>query len=204
MKTCILWPLILFSVMLTGQQRFVQGGQAPIKTNTSACYLGFATGINNYSGLLGFEVEVPVHSRLSLFAVGGVGGWGYKLGGGLQYYLKKPQFGSSLSLGYTAAFGLSEPLKFEESDSQGNASGVVHYIKLNTASTINFLYHYNFHVGSGNKIALGGGWAIPLQQKPYELVGSNSPNGLSTTSQTVMEILQPGGFVISFKFLFGI
>ena len=203
-----LFALIAIMSMQPGfaqKQRFVEKPQHqnPYTQGRSAAYLGIATGINSYSGLLGFEAEIPIQDRISLFGVAGLGFWGYKLGGGAQFYLQKPQFGSSLSIGYTVALGSSEALEIESTDNSGN--DVTYHIRLNPASTVNLIYHYNFRVGRGNKIGLGGGWAIPLETQPYDIVSSsNGSTQLGQTEQLAMRIVQPGGFVFSFKFLFGV
>jgi hypothetical protein len=158
-------------------------------------YLGLGTGINNYSGLFGLEAEIPVLPKLSILGTVGVGGWGYKAGVGVQYYLTRPQFGGAFSAGFSNAFGATGiDLELESGDSKT--------MTLFNAGTINIAYAYHFHLGQRSKFVLGAGWAIPTVNSPWEVI---SPPGseLNPDEVQLLEILQPGGLLLSMKLLFG-
>ncbi len=190
--------LLFFCVSASGQvNRFERGGASYKSQNTIATsYLGVGTGINNYSGLLGLEWEIPILPRLSIVGTLGLGGWGYKAGGSLQYYLREPQFGGALCLGFSNAFGGADvPLTLQD--------GTEAVFDLRNAGTVNIAYLYNFRLGKRSKFVLGGGWAIPTSTTPYTVT---SPPGytLSSTDREVMKVLQPGGLLLCVKFIFAL
>src|SRR4051812_44981665 len=68
-------------------------------------HLGLSTGINQGTGLIGPTFEYQVVNDLTVNAAAGLASWGYKVTGGLKYYLHYP--GSwAFSLGYSYATGL--------------------------------------------------------------------------------------------------
>lgn len=203
MKKLILSITSVFFLLFThgsanGQvNRFERGG-ANYKSQAmpASVYLGVGTGINNYSGLLGIEFEAPILPRLSITGTLGIGGWGYKAGGSLQYYINEPQFGGSLSLGFSNAFGgPGVELTLED--------GTVAQLNLENAGTVNLAYLYNFKLGKRSKFVLGGGWSFATSTRPYTVT---SPPGvtLSTLDEQVLAFLQPGGLLLSMKFIFAL
>lgn len=163
-------------------------------------YLGPATGIYTYSGLAGVTLEAPITPRLSIFAAGGLGGWGYKAGGGLQLYLSKDQFGSAIGIGYSNAFGGSD-LELEMELEDGSNRMVL--LDLYDAGTLNFTYNYHFHLGDRSKFVLGTGYALAVVDTPYRLTSPANAQ-LSLASRQVMQIMQPGGLILSISFLFAV
>lgn len=163
-------------------------------------YLGVGTGIYTYTGLLGAMMEIPFTPRISGFAAAGLGGWGYKAGCGVQFYTSRDQFGSAFGIGYSNAFGLMN-FETELELANGNTQEVV--LDLYNAGTVNLTYNYNFKLGSRSKFVLGTGYAIAVTDSPYKL---NSPTniGLSSTSEQVMQMMQPGGLIVSLSFLFAV
>lgn len=163
-------------------------------------FLGLGTGINNYTGLIGVTGEGKVLGPLSFFGTIGAGGWGYKIGGGLAYYPRYFPYGPSFSLGYSIALGATG---FEtEMEIVGETDPQMIEMDLKPAGTINLLYTHNWQLGKRSKFCLNAGYALPLNQKPYDIITPNVE--LTEDSEVVMNVMQPGGVILGIQFLFGL
>lgn len=169
---------------------------------TPYIYLGPGMGINNYTGLLGSVFEVPIIPHFSAFMVGGLGGWGYKIGGGVLFYFREKEYlGSSFGLGVSNAFGLSN---FETSlylEGQEGLKPVV--LNLYDAPTLNLTYQYHIKMGRTSKFVIGTGYAFALVDSPYSLEQPETAQ-ISDGSELTMKMMQPGGLIISLAFQFGV
>ncbi|MDP3461222.1 MAG: hypothetical protein Q8S18_00365 [Bacteroidales bacterium] len=161
-------------------------------------YIGIGTGLNSYTGLLGLRLEVPLTDRFFLFGGAGIGSWGYKIGGGLSYNLKKSLFGPAISLGYSSASGLVD---FETKLETTSGTETMVTLDLKEVGNLNLMYSYQWKIGKGNKISLGTGYSFKLTSDFYDVTSNHS---LSSSSKQVLEIMAPGGLIVSFAFLFGI
>lgn len=187
-------PAILLSQNTPPKLKFNEKEYVPV-------YLGVGTGLYTYSGLLGMEMELPLAPRVSLFGAAGLGGWGFKAGAGVQFYITRAQFGSAFGVGFCNAFGSTGVET--ELELQGGTGPQAVVLNTYNAPTLNLTYHYNFHLGKKSKFVLGTGYAIALVDKPYDVVSPQNAM-LTPESETVMQIVQPGGLMISLKFLFGV
>lgn len=179
---------------LFGQEYF-QNSEA---TKVSSLYLGLGLGINDYG--IGIGLEVPLADKLSIGGNMGLGGWGLKIGGGINLYPKGVPYGSEFTLGYSHASGL-QGFKQELGVGPNDNKQIVE-LDLNTAKTINIFYTYNLRVGNTCKAAFSAGYAIQVMSIPYEV---KTPGVfLSDTSLEVMNIMEPGGLIIGIKFMFGV
>ena len=186
----------LFSLLLTGLLiNFSSFGQS-----NPSIYIGAGTGLYSYNGLIGLAFEVPLTPKVSCFGAFGNGGWGMKAGGGVKLYMKNEQFGSSFSFGYSNAFGLSG---FETDLELTDGSKQKVTLNLRNAATINFMYDYNFHLGKRSKFVLGTGYALATSTKAYEVVSPEKAE-LNSFSKQVLQIMQPGGLILSCTFLIAI
>jgi len=171
--------------------------------NTPYLYLGPGSGLYTYTGILGGIVEVPVVPHLSVFVGFGLGGWGYKAGGGVLFYLHKDDYlGSAFGAGVSNAFGLDDfTTELTLAGTNGDATSVT--LDLYNAPSLNLTYQYHFSLGSSGKFVVGTGYAIAMVDTPYKLVAP--PNAeLDATSKRIMQLLQPSGLIISVAFQFGI
>ncbi len=160
-------------------------------------YIGFGSGINAYPGMIGFMVEVPVIDKLGIVGSAGIGSWGGKLGIHARYYFKSALGGSGLSLGISRASGLAD---FESEMELLNGDTGTVIMDLDAVSTANIAYFYAINLRDKNKITLSVGLSFALQRDNYTITNGAQ---LSETSEAVMNILQPGGLVVGFDFLFG-
>lgn len=167
-------------------------------TKSPSTYIGMGLGINDYG--LGACIEIPIVERLSFYGNAGLGGWGWKLGAGISLYPSKSPYGSSFSIGYASASGF---IDFEtELAVEPNNQNQLVTLDLNRVGTVNLVYSYNFQLGQKSKFALSAGYAIPVTNNTYDIKTTGVT--LTEISKQVIDIMQPGGLIIGFKFLFGI
>jgi hypothetical protein len=158
-------------------------------------FLGFGLGINDYG--LGLNLEVPISQGSSLNGNIGIGGWGLKLGGSINFYPKNEH--NEFSIGYAYASGLRNfhtSLTVEPNGTQQTLD-----LDLYGVSTINLLYTYNIKIGASSKLAFSGGYAICLTSNAYNIKNSVT---LDQTSKLVMDWMQPGGFIFGIKLMIGL
>jgi hypothetical protein len=185
--------IMLLATVQTTKAQFTSSEGSP-KT-----FIGVGTSINEI-GYVGFAIEAQLVNRLALVGHAGVGSWGYKLGGGLQYYLKKSGYGSAMNIGYTYATGLNNFKYSLETEPYGDKEDVT--LDLLGTSTVNVAYAYNFRIRGKNKLALTAGYSIPLETNHYNIKTSGVE--LNDNSQQVLDIIAPGGFILGVKYMFGI
>ena len=160
-------------------------------------YLGFGTGFDNYTGMLGISGTVRLYDKLSLRGGLGLSGWGQKSSIGLKYDLKDVG-GWSYCLGYSYSPGL-EGLKLNlEGESGATKEITVDYF---SASTINLAVDRNWKIGKANIFYLEFGYAIPLQSNRWRITDGST---ISSASESVLDLLQPGGLILGAGFAFKI
>ena len=160
-------------------------------------YIGLSLGINDYG--IGFVAESPVGESVSLFGNVGVGGWGFKVGGGVMFYPRKAPFGPGFGAGYAYASGL-EGFETELKVEPNNDEELVE-LDLYGIGTINLMYSHSWAFGRSGKFSLVTGYAIKLVDKTYAV----KTDGIELTpeSKTVIKIMQPGGFTLGLRLMFG-
>ncbi len=194
---CLMALMITSIVVIAGQANAQSMASVENIDFRKSAYLGFGTGLNSYTGLLGVRLEVPLTDRFHIFGSAGLGSWGYKIGGGISYNLRKSLYGPALSIGYTSATGLPD---FETSlETTANEMETV-TLDLKPVGNMVIMYSYQWKVGKANKISLGGGYAASFESNTYDVISNHT---LSSTSQQVMKMMAPGGLVVSATFVFG-
>ncbi|MCF8370704.1 MAG: hypothetical protein K9H64_03710 [Bacteroidales bacterium] len=190
--------LITFLLFVNGSIHAQQDPQTTETTHTPQIFIGLGLGLNEYG--LGGCMEIPIVDRLSIYGNAGLGGWGWKLGAGISFYPSKTPYKSSFGIGYASASGLKDfetELPVEPNDQNKKVT-----LDLNRVGTINLVYSYNFHLGRKSKFVLSTGYAIPVTNNAYELKSTGVI--LSETAKQALVIIQPGGLILGFKFLFGV
>lgn len=83
-KKILLATLVVVSCSFAAKaQRHYSGSNSCPKV-----YLGLSTGINNQTGLIGLNLDVPVTEYLSLGSGVGISSWGYKTYFEGRFYFK--------------------------------------------------------------------------------------------------------------------
>ncbi|MBN9485023.1 MAG: hypothetical protein BGO70_05120 [Bacteroidetes bacterium 43-93] len=162
-------------------------------------YIGISTGIENPSGLIGFNVDVPVTQNFSLGAGVGLSSWGYKAYGEGRFYFGECNRGWALGTGVTYNTGLTNftttlPTTAGDQDVA---------LDLNPRTNV-FLAGYRFwNLGhNGHRIYLALGYSIRLDEDNYSI--RNPYVQLTSDGQQAMKILAPGGFMLGFGFSWGV
>ncbi|PQJ11058.1 hypothetical protein CJD36_013900 [Flavipsychrobacter stenotrophus] len=171
------------------------------RSKPPVCYIGFSMGINNPSGVLGFDVNIPLTSNVTLDGGAGTSTWGNKLYVGGKYYLRSPQRGFAFGGGLTfnsGADNFKTRLETIYNDRQE--------VTLNLKSQANIFlgaYHY-WTVGKyNNRFYLELGRSIPLTGVHFEQINVNG-NPITENSHKAVNILAPGGFMFGFGFSFAL
>ena len=160
-------------------------------------YFGAGLGVNDYG--IGLKMEVPVYERITVDGNIGLGGWGLKLGGNINFYPDNFTRGQELSLGFSTASGmngLETDLEVEPNDETQKVT-----MDLYRVNTINAIYTINLKVGRTGKIGFSGGYAISLTKEAYQVTSGVLLNDMS---KQVMNIMQPGGLILGIKFVIGL
>jgi hypothetical protein len=164
----------------------------------SSIYLGLGLVINDYG--LGGSVEVPMTHNFSFYGKVGTGGWGTKLGGGVNFYPAGTPFSSFLSIGYATASGLSN-FRTELWTTDYYETQTV-LLDLKRVGTINLKYSKNYRIDKKHRFVLTAGYAIPLSKSNYEVQSEDVI--LSGKSKNVLDIMEPGGFILGVELLLGL
>lgn len=161
--------------------------------------LGISTGINNFNGLLGFNAEYNLIDKVSFMGGAGIGSWGTKLSGGARFYKHYPK-GFIYTVSFSSCSGIDNvPIELETSS--GNTEEVE--IKMNRANTLNFTIGGIWTVGKGTtRFHFEGGYGLPLEAQPWEIITTGIQ--LSETGEAVMNMMSPGGLIITLGITFGI
>ena len=194
---CMIWVVLTIHPTLA----FSQQQHSIVLEPVPSVFLGFSSGINNYSGLAGVGMEAPLMSSVSLFGQAGLGTWGTKLGAGLRYYPDQIPFGSAWGIGYSVASGLENFETELEVDNPARTQLVL--LDLDRVATLNIDYSYNLRLGRMNKISFHAGYSIRLGGNEHYTV-KTSGVVLSSTSVQVMRMLQPGGLLLGLSLMIGI
>lgn len=189
----ILLPIVLIYIQ---SSNYELRAQTYNETYKQAPYIGFGLGVNDYG--LGAGLEIPVSNKIAIYCNAGVGGWGYKLSAGLSFFPRQVHFGPAFNIGYAFASGLKD-LETELGVNPNNTSQKV-LLDLKKANTVNLFYSYSWTLRRTGKFSISFGYAIPFEEKPYEL--KTEKIELSSSSEQIMEILQPGGLIFGLKFMF--
>lgn len=188
--------LILNPRSLFAQDDLSTTPAAPSKTHL---YFGLGMGIDAPAGMIGLTAEVPFAKKLSVDLSAGIGAWGWKYTGGLNYYFRQAGLGSSIGLAYSLATGAEE---FEVSlPVVGNPDGEMVTLDMNPASSLNLMYAYSWQLGKKGKFSLFTGYAVSLSKEPYEVVSNHT---LDEVSLLTMKMLKPGGIMLGLMFMLGI
>ncbi len=197
-KINLLFLLLSFAVGAFAQHK--NDMKPTHKKSRGACpkmYVTISTGLNNPTGLIGLNLDVPVLKSLSVEGGAGISTWGSKVTAGLKYYFSPCHRGWALGAGITHNTGLN------------NFTTNLETVYGTEEVTLNLLPQTNVYIAGykfwnlgrrNNRIYTMLGWSIPFSNHNYdELYGDD----LSSNGKTTLSILTPGGLVVGFGFSFG-
>ena len=190
-------PLVFFLVTshtILGQVYF--NPDALKAANESKTYFGLASGVESFAGMIGLSLEGNVARNFSLYAGAGLGGWGYKLSGGVKIYRSFPyRWAYCASLSH--ASGLKD-FKTKMETSSGSQDVVMDLL---SCQTFNLTAQHHWKIGNrNNRFNVEFGLSLALTQDAYKV-----KNGVVLTDQSanLMKVLQPGGLTAGIGFSFG-
>lgn len=161
-------------------------------------YLGISTGINNQSGLVGVNFDIPVTSQFSLGTGLGLSSWGLKTYAEGRFYFRECNRGWALGAGITYNTGL-ENISTDLPTTTGTKSVLMDWEPSTNAMLSG--YHF-FNLGrGGHRFYLQLGYSYRLDDNIYTI---KSPDILTADGKTAMDIVKPGGVIFAFGFSFGL
>lgn len=171
-------------------------------------YIEFESGWNGYVGGLGARFDYRILNSFTINAGVGLGFWGYRLSAGTRYFLFDYPFGLAFGLGVAYNTGMED---FElDATFRDNSTGDTYEDKLifdfKPVTVINITLLYAFRIGQRHKLYLEAGYGIPLSDDNYSYMSKDSSQNVELDQETKddMEILQPGGVIISIGFALAI
>ncbi|RYE24728.1 MAG: hypothetical protein EOP51_06440 [Sphingobacteriales bacterium] len=171
--------------------------------NSGSCpkvYLGVSTGLENQAGLLGFTVDVPIVSQVSVGGGIGLSSWGTKIYAEGRYYFRPCQRGWAIGAGITHNTGFSNFTTELPSGYGGNMSTTLDLNPV-TNGFVSGYHFFNLGRAHRHRFYLQAGYSFRLTSNNYTVV-SGGP--LTGDARQVMDILQPGGLILGLGFSFGI
>ena len=161
-------------------------------------YIGLSTGINNQSGFLGVNFDIPVTTQFSLGTGAGLSSWGYKTYGEGRFYFKECNRGWALGAGATYNTGFKD-FAFDMPTTIGTTEVL---LDLEPSANVMFSAYHFFNLGrGGHRFYLQLGWSQPLNNTPYTI---KSGHTLTADGETAMNWVAPGGLIFAFGFSFGL
>jgi len=170
------------------------------KSKHPFCYMGFSGGINNPSGMLGFDVNIPQKNYGMIGAGLGFSTWGNKAHADYRHFFGKNHLGWSLLGGLAVNSGVynfraklrtmnhtREPVTINMDPTQTIFLGASHYSKIGR---------------SNNRFFVNLGWNFPLLPPNYHIT-YNGPD-LSNSGSRYLGLRKPGGPMAGIGVLFGL
>lgn len=200
MNTIIRNSLLFFSLLLfsktTLKAQEYYNPDALRTLNEKKIYVGIASGIESFAGMLGASLEGNVAKRISLFAGAGLGGWGYKLSGGVKLYKQFPY-----KWAYCASLSHATGLKDFKTKLETQTGSKDVLMDLLSCQTFNITAQHHWKIGQGsNRFNIEFGLSIPIKDNVYVIKDGSV---LTRESASVMTVLQPGGLTVGIGFTFG-
>ena len=196
MKKLLFLPIVfvLCLIKLNAQQ---------INFSPKQYYITTGTGINYENGMLGLQLSTIIKEHFMPFLAIGSGSWGYKVTPGIRYFFSKNLLGAGFGLSYSQIPGVNS-IKQNMELNNGSKTEVEFVYK--AINTINISYLNNWHLGKkSNFFTLEVGYSFSLNSNYKNNYTIKTPNvTLSSTSESVLQLLQPGGLIIGVGFNFGL
>ena len=193
----VLFPFVLlfFSNQTTLAQVYFNP-DALTASRENNFYIGIASGVESFTGMIGLSLEAKVAKHFALYAGAGVGGWGYKVSGGVKLYKGFPY-----RWAYCGSFSYASGLKdFKVRMETASGSREV-LMDLLPCQTFNLSAQHHWKIGNGsNRFNIEFGLSFPFTKNAYTIKDGSV---LTSESTMVMKILQPGRLMAGIGFSFG-
>ena len=163
-------------------------------------YITTSTGLNNNTGVIGFNFELPLSPKVTIDAGPGYGFWGHKVYVGAKYYLRAAQRGFAFGIGVTHASG-EKSMRHLETSIYGNTTEST--FRQNPQTNALFAAYKYWSLGKQyNRIYVQLGWSATLSggDRITQLSGPRMSNNSIRGRGSVA----PHGPVLAFGFSFGL
>ncbi len=162
------------------------------------CYIGLSGGSNNPAGIIGFDINIPLSSYVTLDGGTGPSTWGNKLYVGSKFYLRPQQRGWAFAGGLTFSSGVENMKKRLETIN--GRQEVTLSLKAQTNIYIG-VYHYWTMGRRYNRFFVNFGGSVPLTSQHYhEIYGAP----LTDRSHRFIDRMAPGGLMAGLGFSFSL
>jgi hypothetical protein len=195
-KTLLVILLLSSALFVSAQDKLTYENYMKRPDELPKFSIGVGTGINNFTALIGPSVNFRVVKLLSLQGGLGLGGWGYKVSGGL---ILNTSYKGGLYFGAGYSYSPGENNLQMSLPLQSGTTQTVHLDYL-AAGTINLKAGYSFRMGKVNTFYLECGYAIPMQATAWKVTDGSA---LASAATETLNILQPGGIILGLGFTFG-
>ncbi len=191
MKRKILSLLFIVAIISVNAQDIEMAPKPP------DLYLGVGTGLNSYTGVLGISGNIRIVKKHFMQAGFGLGSWGYKYTVGLRHDLTYGR-GWSFGAGVSHCTGLKS-VELEMEQYSGDTKPVK--VNLKSANTLNLKATHNWMIGKKNTFYVDLGYAVPLQQSPWEITDGSR---ISENARKALDLITPGGVILGLGLTFGL
>lgn len=186
-------PIFISNHVILAQQYY--NPDALNATTDNKFYVGLASGVESFTGLIGVSLEAKVVKNIALYAGAGIGGWGAKISGGAKLYREFP-YKWAYCVSLSNASGLKDyKAKLE---TQSGTKDVL--MDLRPCKTFNLTAQHHWKIGTKNRFNIEFGLSFALTKIAYTIKDGSV---LTPVSITLMEVLQPGGLMAGIGFTFG-
>jgi len=169
------------------------------KGKPPALYITTSTGLNNNTGIIGLNLELPVSPNISIEAGAGIGSWGNKVYAGAKYYLRPHHLGWALGVGITHNSGLSD-FTDNLSTIYGSTESVT--LDLYPVTNMYFAAYRYWKLGQGaNRFFLELGYSVAFTNDKFD---QTSGDPIDQNAINTMNLISPGGLIAAVGFSFAI
>lgn len=190
--------LLGLSICLLTSSLKAQDDSSETSSERNNFYLSISSGIDNYTGILGVGAVIPFSDQVGLRIGAGIGSWGGKISAGLKFQ-DLTKSGVGFGLGYSSCSGLQDfDLTFED---QSGGSRVVN-MDFNRVGSLNFTINKNFLLKEGMLLYIESGYAVATGGTDFYTINDGST--LDDDEELILNIIRPGGLILSLGLLIGL
>jgi hypothetical protein len=198
MKNNLLLVIMTGCSLVMNAQRVSESKQRSLpEPEGSTVFIGAGLSMNDTGLNVGLAGKISPGVCLSGSV--GLGLWGKNVNGVLEFYPSKTAFKSAICAGVKVHTGVE--LKMSLETSPGNQQEEVD-IRFNPGANFLFYYAYNLHAGKQGKFQIYSGWSFDLTERNYTVLTEDVTLNIDT--RNALEIMAPGGWIIGFRFMFGV
>lgn len=163
-------------------------------------YYGVATGFNSNSGLFALQADIILLPKIYAGFSGGIGLYGGIAGTSLSYFFNENQKGFEVTGGYSYHTGLRE--LWINIFEQGISWDIP--FRLNSGGAAHLGIAWNWHTLERVRLSFLMGYSLPVHGLAFDKLSNQTvPVEAMEQAENIMEIVQPGGFMIGLRLMIG-